>query len=136
MSFCFSCIYTAHCYTDDSMLQVVLRIITITVGLLFAGLVSAMFLTNPGELGPYGITLWFVALLIFSVLLLTIVIYRLSAGDEVRDLLVAARVGFLSSTWAVGMLALGSLRQLTVRDIILITILVVVVNFFMKRVTL
>ena len=118
------------------MLQVVLRIITITVGLLFAGLVSAMFLTNPGELGPYGITLWFVALLIFSVLLLTIVIYRLSAGDEVRDLLVAARVGFLSSTWAVGMLALGSLRQLTVRDIILITILVVAVNFFIKRVTL
>lgn len=107
----------------------------VTVMLLaLTGLAVSMFLTNPGELGPYGITLWFVGLLIFTVILITLAVYRLRSGSESIELLSASRVGFLSGTWVVGLLALGSLRQLTLRDIILITILVVVVNFFIKRV--
>ena len=115
------------------MLQIVLRVMGVAAVLVVIGLVMAMFLTSPGQLGPYGITLWFTGLLVCMVLVITLAIYKFKSGDNSAQLLSAARVGFLSGTWIVGLLALGSLRQLTLRDIILITILVVAVNFFIKR---
>ena len=101
--------------------------------ILSLGLVASMFVTNPSEVGPYGITLWFTGLLLVATVFGGSLHYRLRGRHREGGWFDSFRLGFLGSTWAVGLLALASLRQLTLRDIILVAVLVVVVNFFMKR---
>ncbi len=93
----------------------------------------AMFLTNPEELGPFGITVWFTVFLLVLAGAITLLLYWIRGQQTTPAFMRALRRGFFISIWATGLLALGSLRQLTIRDIILITVLVVVIDFYMRR---
>lgn len=93
-----------------------------------------MFLTNPEELGPFGITAWFMALLVLLTAGSTLGVTRLRRDRSKSGFLRTVRRSFLISLWIVALLALGSLRQLTIGDIILITVLVVAIDFYMRRV--
>lgn len=101
---------------------------------IFLALGVSMVLTTPNELGPFGLTIWFVAFLIGLVSVLTLGFYRLGKGRGSRaGFMRALRRGFLAGIWITGILALSSLRQLSLRDIILLTVLVLAVDFYMQR---
>ncbi len=101
------------------------------------GVVAAFFLTNPTSVGPIGVTLWFVALLIALQGGITLGLYTLkSRGEQI-----AAPGKVLSSAWRQGLLialgltifmALSSLRQLGLRDVILISGVLVLVEFYFR----
>lgn len=106
----------------------------IVVLLLFATLIVSMFITNPDELGPFGLTLWFSTLLTATTGLLWIILTSFIYGKSREGMMIALRRSFLISMWAVAILALSSLRQLGIRDIILLTVLGLLIDFYMKRV--
>lgn len=98
-----------------------------------AVLVISLFVTSPSQLGPFGITLWFLGLLIAMASGLTLGLYKFGQHRGQEALVDALRRSFLISVWAVALLALGSLRQLGIRDIILLTILGLLIDFYMRR---
>lgn len=102
-------------------------------GVIAIGLIASLFLTNPNDLGPFGITVWFILLLVVSTTVVTLLLFRLRKQRTTRAFTQSLRRGFLISIWAVSLLALNSLHQLTIADIILITVLVVVIDFYMRR---
>ncbi len=101
--------------------------------LIAVGLVASVFFTSPNDLGPFGITIWFALLLVVVTIATTYLIYRRRKDYSSRGFMRALPRGFLIAVWAVALLALNSLRQLTITDIILITVLVVVIDFYMRR---
>lgn len=105
----------------------------LTLGLVVI-LVTSMFLLSPSAMGPFGLTAWFSGLLVAVTggLLLGLLRFRYPKTREGFTL--ALRRSFLISMWAVALLALSSLRQLSIRDIILLTILGLLVDFYMQRV--
>ncbi len=117
------------------------RVLGLTTLATAVGLLITTTLTTPDKLGPFGITLWFTGLLICLGGLLSLLIYRtgrLFSKKAVPSLQLteAMRRGFLTATWLVALVALNSLRQLGVKDIVLITVLVLVINFYLKRLRL
>lgn len=116
-----------------------LRIITILTAVSFLALMAAMFITTPDELGPFGITVWFLTLLVFVGSLLTLTIYYLSKRFNSRKasdqrLADSMRYGYLSGTWLTALAALNSLRQLGLKDIVLVSLLVGLIEFYLRRV--
>lgn len=103
-----------------------------TIGLA-AALLATMVVTSPDRLGPFGITLWFVglcAVLAGSGILLQ---QWLAPGPKDRFWRHLQR-SVLVSVLFTAVMALNGLRQLSARDIILLVILGVVVNFYMRRI--
>jgi hypothetical protein len=96
-------------------------------------LAASLLFTNPSGLGPFGITVWFVVLLVVLTMVITLVMHRFRQVRDTTGLMRLIRRAFLISVWATALLALGSLRQLTIRDIILLTVLVVMVDFYIRR---
>ncbi|PSO43455.1 hypothetical protein BRC19_00315 [Candidatus Saccharibacteria bacterium QS_5_54_17] len=101
--------------------------------LIALGLIASLLVTSPDQLGPFGITIWFALLLLVTAAALTWLIYRRRKEYNRAGFMHASRRGFLIALWAVSLLALNSLRQLAITDIILITVLVVVIDFYMRR---
>lgn len=100
---------------------------------ILAGLSISMLLVKPQELGPFGITVWFSVLLVAITGFITLWLWR--RYDDTREgFLLALRRGFVISVWVVALLALNSLRQLDIRDIILIIILGLLVDFYWRRI--
>lgn len=100
---------------------------------LAAGLLATMVVTSPDNLGPFGITLWFVGLCAFLIgggILLQQWLFPGSKDKFWRHL----QRSVLAAVLFTAVMALNGLRQLSVRDIILLVILGVVVNFYMKRI--
>ncbi len=97
-------------------------------------LVVMMFLVSPAELGPFGLTAWFTALMIGLSGVFVLVLMRWKYGSSREGFYLSLRRSFLISMWLVAILALGSLRQLGIRDIILLTILGLLIDFYMQRV--
>ncbi len=101
------------------------------------GLVLSLILTNPLTIGPLGVTAWFVALLGVIAGLATLGLYaaktylRLHTTGAAR-LQYSWRQGLLLSGWIVGMLSLSSLRQLGILDAILLGILLVIVEVYVR----
>lgn len=91
--------------------------------------------TNPDRLGPFGVTMWFLALLVgltavFSGLVHLITLWVKGSAAYYASLKTAAVV----STYLVALLALNSLRQLNVQDIVLVSLLVVLAGFYVRKV--
>lgn len=116
------------------MPHTVIRSLQLGSAAIFLALGVSMVLTTPNELGPFGLTIWFVVFLIGLVSVLTLGFYRFGKGRGSRaGFMRALRRGFLAGIWITGILALSSLRQLSLRDIILLTVLVLAVDFYMQR---
>lgn len=101
------------------------------------GLVFSLMLTNPLAIGPVGVTLWFVGLFLAMASVITLGLYaaktylRLHSTGSAR-LRYSWRQGLLVAGWLVGMLSLSSLHQLGPLDVILLGILLVIVEVYVR----
>jgi len=97
----------------------------------------SLFTTTPDSLGPFGITLWFVGLLAAFGGISTLVLYylkrSLSHQDKQLVFTSSLRQGVLLSILICGMFALASLHQLDIKDIVLISSLVILIEFYLRR---
>ena len=113
--------------------------ISITVlALLITLLIISVFTASPDDLGPYGITIWFVVLFASLSGLLAVFLYwyKKLAKRQLNPrqrLLESVRQGILMSIFLISLLALNSLKQLSLRDVVLISLLLVLVEFYMRR---
>lgn len=115
-----------------------------SAALICVGLVAALFLsmlmTNPANLGPTGVTLWFVGFWLVISSCLSLLKYELVMrfGKETTKLnrhkMVSGslRHGALAGGGLTVLLALSSLRQLDVRDVILVAALLALIEFFAR----
>jgi hypothetical protein len=90
---------------------------------------------NPTSLGPVGVTLWFLALYAFVQGLLTLGFYRLKRryGDLLgpnKRFMSSWRQGMLLAAVLVVPIALSSLRQLSTRDVVLLAVLAILIEFY------
>lgn len=96
-------------------------------------LVTAMVVTAPDKLGPFGITVWFLGLC--AVLIGTGLLLQQWLSTKPQDKFwTHLRRSVLLAVLFTATLALSSLRQLSGRDIILLVILGLVINFYMRRI--
>jgi hypothetical protein len=100
-------------------------------------LVVSMLFTNPITVGPAGVTTWFVILYSSLVCLATIILYFTKTylhihATRVSRLRYSWRQGLLIAGWASAMLALASLRQLGYLDAILLGLLLVIVEIYVR----
>ena len=100
-------------------------------------LVMSLILTSPLMLGPFGVTLWFVVLYLVMASMATLLLYgvksylRLHSTGAAR-LRYSWRQGLLISGWLVVLLALSSLNQFGPLDAILLGILLVIVEVYVR----
>lgn len=105
--------------------------------LLDLSLALSLVVTNPTKLGPLGVTFWFVLVLAALTATLATLLYYIKIrfrpdGVARRQLGTSVRQGFLVAFGAVAMLALRSLRQLSLRDIVLIVLIISLVEFYRR----
>jgi hypothetical protein len=100
-------------------------------------LLLSLVVTSPAKIGPIGVTLWFVLLLLNLSGLLTLGLYALksflrvhTAGSE--RLRYSSRQGLLLAGWVTSVLALSSLRQFNLRDAILLGLLLAIVELYVR----
>jgi hypothetical protein len=100
-------------------------------------LALSLFLTNPSVISPLGVTAWF--LLLFSSLasILALGLYTVKTFAHVHAAAVSRmryswRQGLLVGGWLTGMIALSSLRQLGALDAILLALLLVIVEVYVR----
>lgn len=102
------------------------------------GVVYALFTYTPAKLGPAGITFWFIGILVSVGSLIALLgflwklrheEYRLTATKALTSSL---RTGFLVGFTVSILLALSSLRSLSIRDIILFILVVVVIEIYFR----
>jgi hypothetical protein len=114
---------------------ITILIIGSAIGLV--GLIASFIFTNPLMLGPAGVTVWFVGVFLLVSSLLTLGLYaaknylRLHSTGAAR-LRYSWRQGLLLGGWLVGMASLSSLRQLGPLDAILLGILLVIVEVYVR----
>ena len=102
-----------------------------------AGFIVSIIYTNPNSIGPLGVTIWFIGLFSGLASLVTLGLYaiksylRLHATGAAR-LRYSGRQGMLLAGWIVGMMSLSSLRQLGLLDAILLGILLVIVEVYVR----
>ena len=111
----------------------------VCAGLLVLLLIS-MVLTNPTNLGPGGVTLWFLGFWLVLATNLAFLKYELvmrygsetakSTGRKTK--LAALRHGVLIGAGLTVLLALSSLQQLDIRDIALVTVLLILIEFYAR----
>src|SRR6266567_2125853 len=93
--------------------------------------------TNPTAIGPVGVTIWFVVLFANMAALTTLALYTAKTfmhvhATGVTRLRYSGRQGVLLSGWGTGLLALSSLRQLGLLDAILLGLLLVIVEIYVR----
>lgn len=111
----------------------------VCVALVAALLLSTVF-TSPASLGPTGVTLWFLGFWVVISSCLAFVKYELVMrfGKEVTKLnhhkmvTTSLRHGALAGGLATILLALSSLQQLDIRDVGLVVVFVVLVEFYVR----
>jgi hypothetical protein len=102
-----------------------------------AGLVLSVVFTNPVAIGPAGVTVWFVVLFLALTSVLTLALYTAKTflhlhATGIARLRYSWRQGLLVGGWAAGMLALSSLHQLGVLDAVLLALLLVIVEVYVR----
>lgn len=94
----------------------------------------AMLATNPAQIGPYGVTLWFLVLLTGLACLSTLGFYWLAGKLNKKPgglkFYPAARRGMLFSGWITILIGLSSLQQLSWRDVFLTALLLGLAEFY------
>lgn len=101
------------------------------------GLVASLVATNPLAIGPVGVTVWFVVLFWDLVSLMALALYLAKSflhvhSTRVQRLRYSWRQGLLLGGWTAGLLALSSLNQLGLRDAILLALLLVIVEVYVR----
>jgi hypothetical protein len=102
-----------------------------------SALVLSLMLTNPLMLGPVGVTLWFVVVFAALAALVTLGMYaaksylRLHSTGAAR-LRYSWRQGLLIGGWLTALLCLSSLNQLGPLDAILLGILLIIVEVYVR----
>jgi hypothetical protein len=113
----------------------VLGIWTVVAGL---GIVVSLFATNPLAIGPLGVTVWFLVLLSVIAGSATLALYGIKTYLHVHDgaprnrFRYSWRQGWLVAGWAVGVTALASLHQFSLRDAILLGLLLSIIEVYMR----
>ena len=102
-----------------------------------AGLFTSILYTNPAEIGPVGVTVWFVLFLSCAAAIATLGLYFSKAflhvhATGISRLRYSWRQGLLIGGWVAGLLALSSLHQLTIPDGILLALLLVIVEIYVR----
>lgn len=93
---------------------------------------------TPSKLGPAGITFWFIAILISigSLVAFFSYIWKLRREEHrltaVKALSSSLRTGFLVGFTVAILLALSSLRSLSIRDVILFVLVVIVIEIYFR----
>lgn len=101
------------------------------------GLLLSVFMSNPLQLGPLGVTLWFVVLFWDLAAISALGLY---AGKTFLHVHAAGlsrlryswRQGLLLGGWVTGLLALSSLHQLGLLDAILLALLLGIVEVYVR----
>jgi hypothetical protein len=93
--------------------------------------------TNPETIGPVGVTLWFVVLFtclasIASLLLYTAKTFLHVHAAAPNRFRYSWRQGLLIGGWITGLLALSTLRQLGALDAILLALLLLIVEGYVR----
>lgn len=96
----------------------------------------AMVATTPTLVGPFGVTLWFVALLVGLaswIAVVAFVVERKLRPKTAQSQIIAnsIRRGLLIGGYVVVLLGLSSLGQLSLRDVLLLALFVVLIEFYM-----
>jgi len=111
-----------------------LFILTVVVAVL---LTISLFWVTPDDIGPFGITIWFLLVWLFLAEVFTFLRYGVGRliGQPPADLQpVAIRQGGLASAWVSSLLALSSLNQIDIKDVVLVSLLIILIEFYMRRV--
>ena len=100
-------------------------------------LVISLMYTNPVAIGPIGVTVWFVVFFAAMAAWFSLAFYLAKSFMHVHATGVARlryswRQGLLLSGWGTGLLALSSLRQLGLLDAILLGLLLVIVEIYVR----
>lgn len=109
------------------------------MGLVIA-LLFSMLLTNPTNLGPTGVTVWFMGFWVVLGANLAFLKYELAMrfGKEMtklnkrRTMITAIRHGALIGAGLTVLLALSSLQQLDARDVGLVSVLLILIEFYAR----
>lgn len=101
------------------------------------GLVSSLVFTSPLSIGPAGVTVWFVVLFVTIASLGALGLYTAKTFLHLHTtgmgrLRFSWRQGLLISGWLTGILALSTLRQLGPLDVILLALLLVIVEVYVR----
>jgi hypothetical protein len=118
-------------------LKAVTSLIVVTSVVSALGVGWALVSTSPSSIGPVGVTIWFVGVVLAltgTVSLLSFVV-RLKLnpmGVRNAQLSDSLRQGFLVATSFSVLLGLQSLRQLSWKDLLLILILVTLIEFYFR----
>ena len=100
-------------------------------------IILSLFVTNPAKLGPFGVTVWFIVFLtvIFAILSLALyfakIFLRLHENHSTR-LRYSMRQGLLISFWLTALLALSSLGQYGPKDAILLGLLLLIIELYVR----
>jgi hypothetical protein len=100
-------------------------------------IILSLIFTNPLEIGPSGVTVWFVILYSSFVTFISLGLYtaktflHLHATGAAR-LRYSWRQSLLIGGWLTGLLALSSLHQLGALDAILLALLLVIVEVYVR----
>ncbi|MBI3984084.1 hypothetical protein HY346_02180 [Candidatus Microgenomates bacterium] len=112
---------------------------TLTIATVLAViLLVVMAVAAPDDLGPFGITLWFVGLLFASGGFIAVGLYelrRLIHRRQPREMIFATslRQGVLVGAWLTALVSLNSLHQLGLKDIVLVTVLISLIEFYLRK---
>ncbi len=118
------------------MQQQYLKILIITGAAALALAVLAMLVTTPFSLGPLGVTGWFLLILIgftgVGALIAYVLAKRFSRSNTKPAVLAvaASRRGILIGGYITIIVALSSLRQLNLRDVVLLVLLLGLIEFY------
>lgn len=99
--------------------------------------IFALWAATPAGLKPIGVTLWFLLLLVAlsSTLAIVLDVSKRLVGPKKpqgRSFGPSLRQGMLLGIWLVMLVGLSSLRQLSIRDALLILILFVIIELYLR----
>jgi hypothetical protein len=117
--------------------KAVIGLIGVVTVAAFVAVIGAVLLANPTSVGPLGVTLWFVGVLVglqggFTLLLFAAKANKQQSVGPVKLLAASWRQGLLIALGLTIFLALSSLRQLGLRDVILISAVLALVEFYFR----
>ncbi|MDP4038933.1 MAG: hypothetical protein Q8P54_03180 [bacterium] len=99
--------------------------------------IMSLIIFSPSTIGAIGVTLWFVNLMIFLTSLLGLTFY-LSKNKATNNQMIihnfnsSVRSGFLLSFAITFLLALKSLRSLTIKDVILLGLILLIIEMYFR----
>lgn len=117
-----------------------LKLTGIVLGTIASGFIGigVMMATTPKRLGPSGVTFWFIDALLFVVgclciILIAIKIWLLHGRDNLNKTVNSSfRTAFLAGLGLMTILALRSLGTLSIKDIVLLALVLLLIEFYLR----